>query len=144
MRNLNFNGESGSEPYTPTTQSLGVAGSDGFYSPGLRWWWWSWRGRFKVRLWGKMVPMARFGIQWWWHLRLWQSKAFRIRFDRLWWFGGGGGRPTHNGSWLDVTRMRKTRKLTFFYSRRFLICFLNQTLKVKIYLFYILIDSSGF
>ncbi|KAG4949163.1 hypothetical protein JHK82_042360 [Glycine max] len=36
MRNLNFNGESGSEPYTPTTQSLGVAGSDGFYSPEFR------------------------------------------------------------------------------------------------------------
>ncbi|XP_057429548.1 kinesin-like protein KIN-13A [Lotus japonicus] len=37
MRNLNFNGESGSEPYTPTTQTLGgVAGSDGFYSPEFR------------------------------------------------------------------------------------------------------------
>ncbi|KAL5140980.1 Kinesin-like protein KIN-13A [Glycine soja] len=37
MRNLNFNGESGSEPYTPTAQSLGgVAGSDGFYSPEFR------------------------------------------------------------------------------------------------------------
>lgn len=33
MRNLNFNGESGSEPYTPTSQS--VAG-DGFYSPEFR------------------------------------------------------------------------------------------------------------
>ncbi|TKY72599.1 Kinesin-13A protein [Spatholobus suberectus] len=37
MRNLNFNGESGSEPYTPTAQSLGgVAASDGFYSPEFR------------------------------------------------------------------------------------------------------------
>ncbi|KHN02960.1 Kinesin-like protein KIF2C [Glycine soja] len=39
MRNLNFNGESGSEPYTPTSQNLGgVAGvvSDGFYSPDFR------------------------------------------------------------------------------------------------------------
>ncbi|KAJ1407654.1 P-loop containing nucleoside triphosphate hydrolase [Sesbania bispinosa] len=38
MRNLNFNGESGSEPYTPTTQTLGggVAASDGFYSPEFR------------------------------------------------------------------------------------------------------------
>ncbi|XP_020226348.1 kinesin-like protein KIN-13A [Cajanus cajan] len=37
MRNLNFNGESGSEPYTPTAQNLGgVAVSDGFYSPDLR------------------------------------------------------------------------------------------------------------
>ncbi|XP_074292267.1 kinesin-like protein KIN-13A [Silene latifolia] len=33
MRNLNFNGESGSEPYTPTSQS--VAG-EGFYSPEFR------------------------------------------------------------------------------------------------------------
>ncbi|KAK6930169.1 Kinesin motor domain [Dillenia turbinata] len=34
MRNLNFNGESGSEPYTPTAQSSGgIGGSDGFYSP---------------------------------------------------------------------------------------------------------------
>ncbi|XP_074302623.1 uncharacterized protein LOC141634303 isoform X1 [Silene latifolia] len=33
MRNLNFNGESGSEPYTPTSQS--VAGED-FYSPEFR------------------------------------------------------------------------------------------------------------
>ncbi|MED6144942.1 Kinesin-like protein KIN-13A [Stylosanthes scabra] len=34
MRNLNFNGESGSEPYTPTAQMLGgVALSDGPYSP---------------------------------------------------------------------------------------------------------------
>ncbi|CAI0626882.1 unnamed protein product [Linum tenue] len=31
MRNLNFNGESGSEPYTPT-----AAASDGFYSPDFR------------------------------------------------------------------------------------------------------------
>ncbi|KAK4856029.1 hypothetical protein QYF36_013397 [Acer negundo] len=37
MRNLNFNGESGSEPYTPTAQtSGGVAASDGFYSPEFR------------------------------------------------------------------------------------------------------------
>ncbi|CAJ1941001.1 unnamed protein product [Sphenostylis stenocarpa] len=37
MRNLNFNGESGSEPYTPTSQNLGgVAASDGFYSPDFR------------------------------------------------------------------------------------------------------------
>ncbi|XP_061349082.1 kinesin-like protein KIN-13A [Gastrolobium bilobum] len=37
MRNLNFNGESGSEPYTPTAQTLGgVTVSDGFYSPEFR------------------------------------------------------------------------------------------------------------
>lgn len=37
MRNLNFNGESGSEPYTPTAQSSsGVAVSDGFYSQDFR------------------------------------------------------------------------------------------------------------
>ncbi|KAK7329443.1 hypothetical protein VNO77_23612 [Canavalia gladiata] len=37
MRNLNFNGESGSEPYTPTAQTLGgVAAPDGFYSPDFR------------------------------------------------------------------------------------------------------------
>ncbi|XP_024022657.1 kinesin-like protein KIN-13A [Morus notabilis] len=37
MRNLNFNGESGSEPYAPTVQSSsGVAASDGFYSPDFR------------------------------------------------------------------------------------------------------------
>ncbi|KAL5065442.1 hypothetical protein RYX36_027179 [Vicia faba] len=37
MRGLNFNGESGSEPYTPTSQTLGgVAASDGFYSPDFR------------------------------------------------------------------------------------------------------------
>ncbi|MED6106488.1 Kinesin-like protein KIN-13A [Stylosanthes scabra] len=37
MRNLNFNGESGSEPYTPTAQSFGgVAASEGFYSPEFR------------------------------------------------------------------------------------------------------------
>lgn len=37
MRGLNFNGESGSEPYTPTSQNLGgVAVSDGFYSPDFR------------------------------------------------------------------------------------------------------------
>lgn len=37
MRNLNFNGESGSEPYTPTAQSSsGVAAADGFYSPDFR------------------------------------------------------------------------------------------------------------
>lgn len=37
MRNLNFNGESGSELYTPTAQSSGgVAASDGLYSPEFR------------------------------------------------------------------------------------------------------------
>lgn len=36
MRNLNFNGESGSEPYTPTTQTSGVVASEGFYSPEFR------------------------------------------------------------------------------------------------------------
>ncbi|KAH7676648.1 Plus-end-directed kinesin ATPase protein [Dioscorea alata] len=37
LRNLNFNGESGSEPYTPTSQSFGGGGAaDGFYSPELR------------------------------------------------------------------------------------------------------------
>ncbi|XP_060197765.1 kinesin-like protein KIN-13A isoform X1 [Lycium barbarum] len=37
MRNLNFNGESASEPYTPTTQSSGEIGvSEGFYSPDFR------------------------------------------------------------------------------------------------------------
>lgn len=37
MRNLNFNGESVSEPYTPTTQSPGgVRGSEGYYSPEFR------------------------------------------------------------------------------------------------------------
>ncbi|EOY06526.1 hypothetical protein QUC31_016225 [Theobroma cacao] len=37
MRNLNFNGESGLEPYTPTAQSSGgPATSDGFYSPEFR------------------------------------------------------------------------------------------------------------
>ncbi|RWW24438.1 hypothetical protein GW17_00011275 [Ensete ventricosum] len=37
LRNLNFNGESVSEPYTPTAQSLGtVTAADGFYSPELR------------------------------------------------------------------------------------------------------------
>ncbi|XVE65608.1 hypothetical protein DITRI_Ditri08aG0014000 [Diplodiscus trichospermus] len=37
MRNLNFSGESGSEPYTPTAQSSGgPATSDGFYSPDFR------------------------------------------------------------------------------------------------------------
>ncbi|CAN1129706.1 Kinesin-like protein KIN-13A [Linum perenne] len=37
MRNLNFNGESGSEPYTPTAQtSTTAATSDGFYSPDFR------------------------------------------------------------------------------------------------------------
>ncbi|KAG8483256.1 hypothetical protein CXB51_022264 [Gossypium anomalum] len=37
MRNLNFSGETGSEPYTPTAQSLGGPGtSDGFYSPEFR------------------------------------------------------------------------------------------------------------
>ncbi|KAF9622088.1 hypothetical protein IFM89_029372 [Coptis chinensis] len=34
LRNLNLNGESGSEPYTPTAQSSGTV--DGFYSPELR------------------------------------------------------------------------------------------------------------
>ncbi|KAJ4722170.1 Kinesin-like protein [Melia azedarach] len=33
MRNLNFNGESGSEPFTPTAQTSGVTASDGLYSP---------------------------------------------------------------------------------------------------------------
>uniref|UniRef100_A0A2P2MI01 Kinesin-like protein n=1 Tax=Rhizophora mucronata TaxID=61149 RepID=A0A2P2MI01_RHIMU len=37
MRNLNFGGESGSEPYTPTGQtSAGMAALDGFYSPDFR------------------------------------------------------------------------------------------------------------
>ncbi|WOL15749.1 kinesin-like protein KIN-13A [Canna indica] len=37
FRNLNFNGESVSEPYTPTAQSLGTtSAADGFYSPELR------------------------------------------------------------------------------------------------------------
>ncbi|XP_074571112.1 kinesin-like protein KIN-13A [Curcuma longa] len=37
FRNLNFNGESISEPYTPTAQSLGgTSAADGFYSPELR------------------------------------------------------------------------------------------------------------
>ena len=37
MRNLNFNGESGSEPYTPSAQTFGgVAASDGFFSPEFR------------------------------------------------------------------------------------------------------------
>ncbi|CAI9118819.1 OLC1v1020442C1 [Oldenlandia corymbosa var. corymbosa] len=37
MRNLNFNGEPGSEPYTPTAQSSGgFASSDGLYSPEFR------------------------------------------------------------------------------------------------------------
>ncbi|GMI70303.1 hypothetical protein like AT3G16630 [Hibiscus trionum] len=37
MRNLNFNGDSGLEPYTPTAQSTGgPATSDGFYSPEFR------------------------------------------------------------------------------------------------------------
>ncbi|ONK61600.1 uncharacterized protein A4U43_C08F31650 [Asparagus officinalis] len=37
FRNLNFNGESASEPYTPTSQSFGPSGAaDGFYSPDLR------------------------------------------------------------------------------------------------------------
>ncbi|KAK2412061.1 Kinesin-like protein KIN-13A [Trifolium repens] len=37
MRSLNFNGESGSEPYTPTSQTLGGAAViDGFYSPDFR------------------------------------------------------------------------------------------------------------
>lgn len=37
LRNSNFNGESGSEPYTPTFQSFGASGlADGFYSPDLR------------------------------------------------------------------------------------------------------------
>lgn len=35
MRNLNFNGESGSEPYTPTAQSSTVP-ADSFYSPEFR------------------------------------------------------------------------------------------------------------
>ena len=37
MRNLNFNGESGSEPYTPTAQSYGGMGApESFYSPEFR------------------------------------------------------------------------------------------------------------
>ncbi|CAL0309643.1 unnamed protein product [Lupinus luteus] len=37
MRNLNFSGESGSEPYTPHSQTFGGgATSDGFYSPEFR------------------------------------------------------------------------------------------------------------
>ena len=37
MRNLNFTGESGSEPYIPTAQSLGGMGApEGFYSPECR------------------------------------------------------------------------------------------------------------
>ncbi|GMP56856.1 hypothetical protein CsSME_00021171 [Camellia sinensis var. sinensis] len=37
MRNLNFNGESGSEPYLPTAQSSAAMGaSEGFYSPDFR------------------------------------------------------------------------------------------------------------
>ncbi|XP_019180887.1 PREDICTED: kinesin-like protein KIN-13A [Ipomoea nil] len=37
MRNLNFNGESGSEPYTPTAQnSGGIPVSEGLYSPEFR------------------------------------------------------------------------------------------------------------
>ncbi|CAL0301612.1 unnamed protein product [Lupinus luteus] len=37
MRNLNFNGESGSEPYTPNAQTFGGgAALDGFYSPEFR------------------------------------------------------------------------------------------------------------
>ncbi|KAK9067841.1 hypothetical protein SSX86_011952 [Deinandra increscens subsp. villosa] len=37
MRNLNFNGESASEPFSPTTQSSGgIGASDGFYSSEFR------------------------------------------------------------------------------------------------------------
>ncbi|XP_004296844.1 PREDICTED: uncharacterized protein LOC101310597 [Fragaria vesca subsp. vesca] len=36
MRNLNFNGESGSEPYTPTAQTSGGPASEGFHSPDFR------------------------------------------------------------------------------------------------------------
>lgn len=37
MRNLNLNGESASEPYTPTGQtSVAMPSSDGFYSPEFR------------------------------------------------------------------------------------------------------------
>ncbi|KAH9683466.1 kinesin-like protein KIN-13A [Citrus sinensis] len=36
MRNLNFNGESGAEPHTPTAQTSGVVASDGLYSPEFR------------------------------------------------------------------------------------------------------------
>ncbi|KAL2506882.1 Kinesin-13A [Abeliophyllum distichum] len=36
MRNLNFNVETGSEPYTPTAQSSAFSASDGFYSPEFR------------------------------------------------------------------------------------------------------------
>lgn len=36
MRNLNFNGESGAEPHTPTAQTSGAVTSDGLYSPEFR------------------------------------------------------------------------------------------------------------
>ncbi|XP_023514850.1 kinesin-like protein KIN-13A [Cucurbita pepo subsp. pepo] len=37
MRNLNFGGESGSEPHTPTAQASGALGAmDGYYSPDFR------------------------------------------------------------------------------------------------------------
>lgn len=36
MRNLNFNGESGSEPYTPSAQSSSMGAPDGFYSSEFR------------------------------------------------------------------------------------------------------------
>ena len=37
MRNLNFNRDSGSDPYTPTAQSSGgIGASEGFYSPEFR------------------------------------------------------------------------------------------------------------
>ena len=43
MRNLNFNGESSFEPYTPTAQTSGVVSSEGFYPPEFR-------GNFRARL----------------------------------------------------------------------------------------------
>lgn len=37
MRNLNFNGESGSEPFSPTAKGFGgIGASDGFYSSEFR------------------------------------------------------------------------------------------------------------
>lgn len=37
MRNLNFNGESATEPFTPTAHTSGTpAAYDGFYSPDLK------------------------------------------------------------------------------------------------------------
>ncbi|GJV32767.1 hypothetical protein Tco_1393167 [Tanacetum coccineum] len=37
MRNLNFNGESGSEPFSPIAQGFGgIGASDGYYSPDFQ------------------------------------------------------------------------------------------------------------